>query len=119
MNKSFIYITQELLGFNLPISEVLITIILLYAEILFIGLFIVLILIDTIVDVIDRYSYEKNLNAYSFSKRMESFLDLFFLLLPTFIVIIILVPSLGFLYMNEYAVDLFESTMTVDVIGHQ
>lgn len=51
--------------------------------------------------------------------KLESFLDFFFLVIPTSIIIYILIPSLGLLYNTEYDSDYSNSIMTVDIIAHQ
>lgn len=54
-----------------------------------------------------------------FTRRMESFLDVCFLVLPTLIVILILLPTLGFLYSHEFMFTHTVTSMSIDVIGHQ
>lgn len=50
---------------------------------------------------------------------IESFLDFFFLVLPTSIIIYILVPSLGLLYNKEFLMDYSSYSFIIDIIGHQ
>lgn len=50
---------------------------------------------------------------------IESFLDFFFLVIPTSIIIYILVPSLGLLYNKEFLIDYSSYSFIIDVIGHQ
>jgi heme/copper-type cytochrome/quinol oxidase subunit 2 len=54
-----------------------------------------------------------------FSRRAESLLDFLFLILPTCVVILILVPTLGFLYSNEFMYGYATTSFAIDVIGHQ
>jgi hypothetical protein len=54
-----------------------------------------------------------------FTKRAESLLDICFLVFPTIVVILILVPTLGFLYNNEFFAEHVSTAMSIDVIGHQ
>ena len=54
-----------------------------------------------------------------FSKRAESLLDICFLVFPTVVVIFILVPTLGFLYNNEFNLEHVSTAMSIDVVGHQ
>jgi heme/copper-type cytochrome/quinol oxidase subunit 2 len=54
-----------------------------------------------------------------FSKSQESFLDICFLVLPTTVVVMILVPTLGFLYNNDNDLDYFLSSFSIDVTGSQ
>jgi heme/copper-type cytochrome/quinol oxidase subunit 2 len=54
-----------------------------------------------------------------FSKRAESLLDICFLVFPTIVVICILIPTLGFLYNNEYNMEHISTALSIDIIGHQ
>jgi len=54
-----------------------------------------------------------------FTKRAESMLDICFLVFPTIVVILILVPTLGFLYNYELFTEHVSTAMSIDVIGHQ
>jgi hypothetical protein len=54
-----------------------------------------------------------------FSKRAESLLDICFLVFTTIVVIFILVPTLGFLYNNEFNLEHVSTAMSIDVVGHQ
>lgn len=54
-----------------------------------------------------------------FSRREESFLDICFLILPTIVIVLILVPTLGFLYSNECLYNHTTTAFSIDVVGHQ
>lgn len=54
-----------------------------------------------------------------FARRSEYFLDICFLILPTLIVVLILVPTLGFLYSQECMFDYSTTALSIDVVGHQ
>jgi len=54
-----------------------------------------------------------------FTKRAESMLDICFLVLPTIVVVFMLIPTIGFLYNNEFFVEHANTSMSIDVIGHQ
>jgi heme/copper-type cytochrome/quinol oxidase subunit 2 len=54
-----------------------------------------------------------------FTKRAESLLDICFLVFPTLVVIFILIPTLGFLYNNEYQIEHLTTAFSIDVVGHQ
>lgn len=54
-----------------------------------------------------------------FSKRTEALLDICFLVFPTLVVICILIPTLGFLYNNEFNLEHATTAMSIDVVGHQ
>ena len=56
----------------------------------------------------------------SFKKWQESFLDICFLVFPTIMVILMLVPTLGFLYNNHFILyNVLDTAISIDVIGHQ
>lgn len=57
--------------------------------------------------------------AIGIGHELESFLDFFFLVIPTSIIIYILVPSLGLLYNKEFELDYSDTSFTVDIIAHQ
>jgi hypothetical protein len=64
----------------------------------------------------------KKLNNYlpkHFSPQLESVLELLFLLFPTFIIIHILLNTIGFIYDSEYDLESMNYDFTIDVIGHQ
>jgi heme/copper-type cytochrome/quinol oxidase subunit 2 len=55
-----------------------------------------------------------------FKKWQESFLDICFLVFPTIVVILMLVPTLGFLYNSHFILySILDTSLYVDVIGHQ
>lgn len=55
-----------------------------------------------------------------FTKWQESFLDICFLVFPTIVVVLMLVPTLGFLYNSHFILyNVFATSISIDVIGHQ
>jgi len=55
-----------------------------------------------------------------FSKEQESLLDICFLLLPTCLVVIMLIPTLGFLYnLNLFEQTALNALCSIDIVGHQ
>lgn len=50
---------------------------------------------------------------------MENFLDIFFIIFPTVIILYILIPSVGFLYNSEYIIETTNYTFTLNVVAHQ
>lgn len=58
-------------------------------------------------------------NSIGIGHELESFLDFFFLILPTLIIIYILIPSLGLLYNNELEFDSSDYSFSIEVVGHQ
>lgn len=78
--------------------------------------------------VFDDYSYNISLDIYlsihnnvslGIGHHIESFLDFFFLVIPTAIILYILIPSLGLLYNKEFVIDYSTFSFVIDVIGHQ
>ena len=51
--------------------------------------------------------------------RVEAFLDNFFLVIPTLIIIYILTPSLGLLYNGENYLETLNYSFTLDIVSHQ
>jgi heme/copper-type cytochrome/quinol oxidase subunit 2 len=66
--------------------------------------------------IIDVYNAESNPFPRHFEKSIESTLDVLFVIFPTAIIIYLLIPSLGFIFNNETAL---ETVFELDVIGHQ
>lgn len=56
---------------------------------------------------------------YNFSRRVESLLDVFFLFLPTLIIIYILIPTIGFLYSSNLNNEKIATSFSIDIIGNQ
>ncbi len=56
---------------------------------------------------------------FYFSKRAESVLDITFLLFPTVLVCLMLIPTLGFLYNKAFFFEQIEPAFNLTVIGHQ
>ena len=103
-------------GLNYPCNETALNLVLLYGEVIVVGFLICIIVIDNILSII---SSRMILQAVNFASRIESFIDLVFLLLPSSIVVFILVPTIGFLYSNEYNLDMLNYSLVLEVTGHQ
>ena len=69
--------------------------------------------------VITRYNFKKSKYTYKYTLRMENFLDIFFIIFPTVIILYILIPSVGFLYNSEYIIETTNYTFTLNVVAHQ
>lgn len=78
--------------------------------------------------ILDDYSSELYFEAYlslhnnvslGIGHNVESFLDFFFLVVPTAIIIYILIPSLGLLYNKEFTIDYSLFSFVIDIVGHQ
>jgi heme/copper-type cytochrome/quinol oxidase subunit 2 len=69
------------------------------------------------------YSFDPyNSQAYPryFTKFEESLLDICFLVFPTIVVILMLVPTLGFLYNSHFLLyNVMDTSLSIDIIGHQ
>jgi heme/copper-type cytochrome/quinol oxidase subunit 2 len=113
----------------MPGNEMAHSIILLYSEVLIIGFLIWLVVIGFIVFILYKFNInsgywikhrnKSNYKTFYYSQQMESFLDVFFVIIPTLIVAAILVLSLSFLYRNEFSLDTSRTDFSIDVIGHQ
>jgi heme/copper-type cytochrome/quinol oxidase subunit 2 len=109
----------RLLNIPIPGNELFLNIVLLYSEILFIGLVILYIIVDCLFQICTNFIYYKTTYSIPFTSRMEDFLEIFFLYFSLVIVLYILIPSLGFLYTNEYSIDSIDYSFTLEVTGHQ
>lgn len=58
-------------------------------------------------------------NPKSFTKESESLLDVFFLLIPTLIIVYLLVHTVGFVYSNDMNNDKLSTSFDLDVIASQ
>lgn len=110
---------MRLLGFPISGNNLYIEIVQLYSEILCIGLVILYIIAECIAIVLYNFSIEKSNFSYNYSSKLEGMLDIAFILFPTFIIIYVLIPSLGFLYHTEDSLEHLFYSFTLDVIGHQ
>jgi len=55
-----------------------------------------------------------------FTKWQESLLDICFLVFPTIVVVLMLVPTLGFLYNSHFILyNIINTSISLNVIGHQ
>lgn len=107
------------LYFSFPGSETMLNIIMLFLEIFIIGLAIFLILIEVLSALLIYFNEDVKMMPSHFTPEMESFLDIFFLIFPTLVIIYILVPTLGFLYASDFNIDTSNFTLTLSVVGHQ
>ena len=109
----------SILYFPLPGNEQMLNVIFLYSEILLIGVTVLYIIGEVLVTLYDEFIFSENRAPFHFSPEMESFLDIFFLLLPTVLVILMLVPTLGYLYSTEDNIDRSSVAFTIFITGHQ
>ena len=106
----------NMLLFGLPANSQMLSIVLLYEEIFIIGLVIVYIITEVLSSTIDEFKYTVNMYPFHFSPEMESFLDVFFLLFPSSVILYILIPTLGLLFNGE---DKDPFAFSLSIIGHQ
>jgi len=118
--KSFFYVL-EAFCFSIPGNHTLINLILLFSEILIIGIGIIIIIVEITMAILRKFNSKINKFPKFFSVKTESYLDIFFLLFPTIIVIIMLTPTLGQLYASELDAEYInnESGLTLSIVAHQ
>lgn len=146
------------LSFPLPENVTLANIILLYTEILFIGVVIIIVILDTIATILynfkaipeshvfyavmndrklrskslsfyttdyttDSYIDEQieinNYEPYEYSVQSEELFDSIFTFFSTVLIILILVPALGYLYTEEFYFDFLLYDVSVEVVASQ
>lgn len=105
--------------FGYPCNSQILSIIILYEEILIIGVVIMYIIIESMATIIDEYKFTNNPYPFHFSPEMEAFLDVFFLLFPSSVILYILMPTLGFLYNGDLLNEASHIAFSVSIIGHQ
>lgn len=125
-------------GFNTPANDTMYSLIVLYSDILGICLLIlvsVTILLSYILDSFrvkehkvsdfwESVRLNENVNKYfhmpnEFDRKTESLLDVFFLFLPTLIIVYILIPTIGFIYSTNLNNEKIATSFTIDIIGNQ
>jgi len=107
------------------------SLVILYLEVSYTILFIFLIVSFVLLETIIVYSYDDNLNKVEegsslftafpihFTPEEEHFIDMFVILIPTLIVLQIIVPTLGYLYNEEFFYYDTYVSFDVNVIGNQ
>jgi heme/copper-type cytochrome/quinol oxidase subunit 2 len=105
------------LGIVLPYNDMMASIAVLYADNFGILVFIFFMIVSILYISVFLFN-DINLKCkVPFTKDKEMLLDIIFLLFPTFCIIYMLIPTLGFIYNNEFShVDPY---MSINVIGHQ
>lgn len=114
-----------------PASEKMTSLVILYLEVSYTILFIFLIVSFVLLETIIVYSYDDYLNKVEegsslftafpihFTPEEEHFIDMFVILIPTLIVLQIIVPTLGYLYNEEFFYYDTYVSFDVNVIGNQ
>lgn len=69
--------------------------------------------------IVECYLSVHNNVSIGIGHNIESFLDFFFLVIPTSIILYILIPSLGLLYNKEFLIDYTTFSFVIDIVGHQ
>ena len=68
--------------------------------------------------VLTRYNFKKTKYTYKYRLRLAKFLDVFFIIVPTVIILYILILSVDFLYNTEYIIENTYYTLTLNVVAH-
>jgi heme/copper-type cytochrome/quinol oxidase subunit 2 len=114
--------TYEFIGnlfqFGAPGNDTMFNLIILFSELMFIGFAITYLLFEVFEVIIDEFSSDYKRMPSNFTSEVESFLDIFFLLFPTAVIIYILIPTLGFIYSEDLTAD-SSYAITITVVGHQ
>jgi len=109
----------KIFGFSAPANEKMLSIIILYIEMMSILFSIALVVGFIVIFCIYFFNHTRNNVSFFFSKKVESLLYTFFALIPTVIISYLLIPALGFLFQIEYDENLLETLFNVHIIGHQ
>jgi heme/copper-type cytochrome/quinol oxidase subunit 2 len=112
----YLYNFIAIAGFPIPANETMFSIISLLTEMTILLSYILISVMLVLIYINAYYNADVNPSPRHFEKSVESTLDVLFVIFPTIIIIYLLIPSLGFIFNNELAIDtIFE----IDVIGHQ
>ena len=120
-------------GFRVPGNDVMSAITSLYLEVFAYGTFIPRSTSHTPDCIVEHlqadgldtkyHSGRKAIHGFNFptyfKKKEESLADIFFPVFPTTVVVLLSVPTLGFLYSMEQTIYNMDTYMSIDVIGHQ
>ena len=107
---------STLMGFPKSANETMFNIIALLNEMSILLIFVLFGVLITLAYIIDVFNATSNPFPRHFEKTVESTLDVLFVVFPTILIIYLLIPSLGFIFNNEIAV---ETMFEIDVVGHQ
>lgn len=120
MNNQTLYTNfiGNLLYFGFPANDSMFSLIILFSEIFFIGLAIIYLISEIFIRLIYKFVNTKKKVPAHFTAEMESFLDIFFLSFPTAIILYILTPTLGYLYISEFGPE-SNFSLTINITGHQ
>jgi|APThiThiocy_ev2_2_1041544.scaffolds.fasta_scaffold00934_22 heme/copper-type cytochrome/quinol oxidase subunit 2 len=107
---------STIMGFPKSANETMFSIIALLSEMSILLTFILFGVLIALAYIIDIYNHISNPFPRHFEKTVESTLDVLFVVFPTIIIIYLLIPSLGFIFNNETAI---ETAFEIDIVGHQ
>ncbi len=107
---------STIMGFPKSANETMFNIIALLSEMSILLTFILFAVLIALAYIIDVYNHISNPFPRHFEKTVESTLDVLFVVFPTVIIIYLLIPSLGFIFNNETAI---ETAFEIDIVGHQ
>jgi heme/copper-type cytochrome/quinol oxidase subunit 2 len=117
-------------GFKTPANDTMYGLVVLYSDILGICLLILVCVTILLSYILDSFSFkspseEEEEEEYfhkfpnEFTRKAESLLDIFFLFLPTLIIVYILIPTIGFIYSSNLFNEKIATSFTIDIIGNQ
>jgi cytochrome c oxidase subunit II len=117
-------------GFKTPANDTMYGLVVLYSDILGICLLILVCVTILLSYILDSFSFkspseEEEEEEYfhkfpnEFTRKAESLLDIFFLFLPTLIIVYILIPTIGFIYSSNLNNEKIATSFTIDIIGNQ
>lgn len=106
-------------GFGFPGNDKMLSIIILYVEMMSVLLAIAITITVVIGYTIYNFNGVNNRYPFHFSHKVESMLDTIFAIIPTILITYIIIPALGFIFQMEYDENFLETLFNVYVIGHQ
>lgn len=105
------------LGLVNPANDIMAGVCVLYAELFGVLLFIIFALMAILYVCIVIYNGLSHKRVFIFSRETEMLLDFIFLLFPTFVILYILIPTLGFIFNSDFSNT--ATLLNINVIGHQ
>lgn len=105
------------LGTVYAANDLMAGMIILYAEVFGLIVFILCAIIFLLESALYLYNGIRKKRATHFTREQELMLDMVFLLFPTLSILYILVPTLGFIFNNDFSS--IDTYLDVNVIGHQ
>lgn len=108
---------MSFLGTVYAANDLMAGMLVLYAEVFGLILFILCAIVLLLETALYMYNGTRKKRATHFTKEQEMLLDMLFLAFPTFAILYILVPTLGFIFNSDFShIDTY---FDVNVVGHQ